>query len=70
MKLLDLKVGYYISCPFRCVEDGVIWVLIGVFGTVTKDGRKQLREELGAVRGIWGDPWCIGGDFNFIQFPS
>ena len=21
-------------------------------------------EELGAIRGIWDDPWCLGGDFN------
>ena len=23
-------------------------------------------EELGAIRGIWDDPWCLGGDFNVI----
>ena len=27
-------------------------------------------EELGAISGLWGDPWCIGGDFNVIRFPS
>ena len=21
-------------------------------------------EELGAIRGIWDHPWCLGGDFN------
>ena len=21
-------------------------------------------EELGAIRGIWAEPWCLGGDFN------
>ena len=21
-------------------------------------------EELGAIRGIWDEPWCLGGDFN------
>ena len=26
-------------------------------------------EELGAVRGLWGEPWCIGGDFNVTHFP-
>ena len=20
--------------------------------------------------GLWDDPWCIGGDFNMIRFPS
>ena len=25
-------------------------------------------EDLGAIRGLWGEPWCIGGDFNVIRF--
>ena len=25
---------------------------------------------MGAIRGLWGDPWCIGGDFNIIRFPN
>ena len=27
-----------------------------------------LWEDLGAIRGVWGDPWCIGGDFNVLDF--
>ena len=27
-----------------------------------------LWEDLGAIRGMWGDPWCIGGDFNVLRF--
>ena len=23
-------------------------------------------EEIGAIRGIWEEPWCLGGDFNII----
>ena len=25
-------------------------------------------EELGVIRGIWEEPWCLGGDFNIILF--
>ena len=25
-------------------------------------------EEFGAIRGLWDDPWCLGGDFNIILF--
>ncbi|RVW71963.1 LINE-1 reverse transcriptase-like [Vitis vinifera] len=29
-----------------------------------RKGEGELWEELGAIRGIWDEPWCIGGDFN------
>ena len=29
--------------------------------------REDLWEELGAIKGLWGDPWCLGGDFNAIR---
>ena len=32
--------------------------------------REFFWEELGAIRGLWNDPWCIGGDFNMIRFPD
>ena len=25
--------------------------------------------ELGAIRGLWNDPWCIGGELNIVRFP-
>ena len=30
--------------------------------------REYFLEELGTIRGLWQDPWCIGGDFNVIRF--
>lgn len=30
--------------------------------------RNFLWEDLGAIRGLWEDPWCIGGDFNVMRF--
>ena len=32
------------------------------------EGRDQLWEDLGAIRGLWGEPWCIGGNFNVTHF--
>ncbi|WKA10977.1 hypothetical protein VitviT2T_028516 [Vitis vinifera] len=25
-------------------------------------------EELRSVKGLWSDPWCVGGDFNLVRF--
>ena len=26
--------------------------------------------ELEDIRGLWSDPWCVGGDFNVVRLPS
>ena len=50
------------------MEDGVIWVFTGVYGPFTKEEKECLWEEFGAIRGIWENPWCLGGDFNITLF--
>ena len=43
----------------------------GVYGLIGGGSRELFWEELGAIRGLWDDPWCLGGgDFNMIGFPS
>ena len=48
-----------LSCKFRNCEDNSTWVFTGVYGPTTKEGRDQLWEDLGAIIGLWGEPWCI-----------
>ncbi|RVW35863.1 hypothetical protein CK203_084632 [Vitis vinifera] len=70
-ELVDLEEGEYsISCRFKNCEDGVVWVYTGVYGPVCRREREDFWEELGAIRGLWSDPWCVGGDFNRIRFPG
>ncbi|RVW38808.1 hypothetical protein CK203_074157 [Vitis vinifera] len=67
LELLEWEEGQFsISCKFRIVENGTVWVFTGVYGPFNKKDRECLWDELGAVRGLWGDPWCVGGDFNVI----
>ncbi|RVW92613.1 hypothetical protein CK203_039393 [Vitis vinifera] len=51
-------------------QDGFSWIFSGVYGPTLKRYRELFWEELGAIRGLWSDPWCIGGDFNLIRFPN
>ncbi|RVW26746.1 hypothetical protein CK203_108374 [Vitis vinifera] len=65
LKLLEWEVGQFsLSCRFRTLENGVIWAFTGVYGPFTRLEREWLWEEVGAIRGIWEGPWCLGGDFN------
>ena len=32
--------------------------------------REDFLSELGAIRGLWNEPWCVARDFNRIRFPS
>ncbi|RVW57124.1 Ubiquitin carboxyl-terminal hydrolase 5 [Vitis vinifera] len=52
------------SGRLKNVEDGLVWIFNGVYGPFTRKERETMWEELGAIRGIWDDPWCLGDDFN------
>ncbi|RVX03496.1 hypothetical protein CK203_027938 [Vitis vinifera] len=49
----------------RNVEE-LVWIFTSVYGPFSREDRDCMWEELGAIRGIWDDPWCLGGDFNVI----
>ena len=67
LDVLELEVGQFsISCRFRNMEDGLVWMFTGVYGSFSMEERECLWEESGAIRGIWEDLWCLGSDFNII----
>ncbi|RVW91675.1 LINE-1 reverse transcriptase-like [Vitis vinifera] len=71
LELMGLEVGLFsISCRFKNVEDGFRWTFSRVYRPTLKRYREAFWEELRAIRGLWTDPWCIGGDFNMIRFPN
>ena len=71
LQLLDKEEDLFaVSCRFKFIEDDLSWIFTGVYGPTAYGCRELLWEELGAIRGLWGDPWCIGGDFNMLRFPN
>ena len=67
LEVMETKVGKFsVSCRIRNVEDGMTWIFTGVYGPFSKEDRDCLWEELGAIRGLWEELWCLGEDFNVI----
>ncbi|RVW43589.1 LINE-1 reverse transcriptase-like [Vitis vinifera] len=61
LEVLEMEVGHFsISCRLRNVEDVLVWIFTGVYWQFSREDREALWEELGAIRGIWNDPWCLG----------
>ena len=57
LNILDWEEGQFtLSCRFRNVENGAIWVFTGVYDPFSKVERDALWEEVGAIRGLWEDP--------------
>ncbi|RVX22984.1 hypothetical protein CK203_008182 [Vitis vinifera] len=54
LEVLDWEEGQFtLSCRFRNVENGAIWIFTGVYGLFSKMEREALWDELGAIRGLW-----------------
>ncbi|RVX18711.1 hypothetical protein CK203_007168 [Vitis vinifera] len=52
LEILDWEEGQFsLSCRFKNVENGTVWVFTGVYGPFTKEERECLWEEIGAIRG-------------------
>ncbi|RVW82367.1 hypothetical protein CK203_045120 [Vitis vinifera] len=74
VELLEWEEGQFtISCRFRKVEDGADWVFTGVYGPFTKNERDCMWDEIGAIRGLWEEPWCCDSkktvQASFDHFP-
>ncbi len=42
----------------------------GVYGPVVDRDRRLMWDELAGICSWWDVPWCLGGDFNVVRFPS
>ena len=64
-------VGHFsVSCKFKNVGDQFEWAFTGVYGPNLNSRHRLMWEELTGLISWWDLPWCLGGDFNIIRFPS
>ena len=61
---------FLVSCRFKNAVDKFEWAFTGVYGPNSDRNRRLLWEELSSLCNWWNMPWCVGGDFNIVQFPS
>ena len=47
---------------------GIHWCLWSSPLKGKKKKKKDFSDELGAIKGLWDDPWCVRGDFNSVRF--
>ena len=69
-KVEEAAGNYSLSCKFKNVFDQFEWIFTGVYGPNLDNERGFLWEELAGLISWWDAPWCIGGDFNVVRFPS
>lgn len=62
--------NFLMACHFKNVKDGVKWGFVGVYGPNVNSRRSLLWDEMVCLHSLWDIPWCLGGDFNIIWFPS
>ena len=61
---------FSVSCKFKNVGDQFEGAFTGVYGPNLNKRRRLMWEELTGLISWWDLPWCLGGDFNIIRFPS
>jgi hypothetical protein len=61
---------YTVACSLRNTGDNVVWAFGGVYGPNDDMDRIDSWIELAGLMSLWELPWCIGGDFNVVRFPS
>ena len=61
---------FSVSCKFTSVSDQFVLAFTSVYGPNLRRGNRFLWEELYGLNSWWSVPWCVGGDFNVVRFPS
>ena len=67
-ELIEMELGAFsVSCHFKNCEDNFVWMFTWVYGPILTEEREDFWDELCAIKGLWNDPLCVGGDFNAVR---
>lgn len=69
-KIKEFIREYTVACSFKNVAENFLWAFVGVYGSNLDSKRGPLWEEIVGVHNWCELPWCIGGEFKVIRFPS
>lgn len=61
---------FSISVLLEDLKNSSKWLLTSVYGPNNSQRRFEFWRELDMIRGRWNGPWCIGGDWYVIIYPS
>lgn len=64
------KGDFSLSVLVEDLRNSAKWLLTSLYGPNSSEKRKEFWNELDMIRRRWNGPWCIGGDWNIIRFPS
>ncbi|RVX21634.1 hypothetical protein CK203_002350 [Vitis vinifera] len=71
LEMLGLEDGQFsISCRFRNVEMEQSGCSRGSMVLSPEKIGSACGRSLGAIRGLWEEPWCLGGDFNTTLYQA
>lgn len=71
LERVDEAIGRFsVCCRFQNVVDQQFWTFSGVYGPNLVRDRSLMWDELAGIQSWWGGPWCLGGDFNVVRYPS
>ena len=68
-EVIESLVGEF-SVSVKVKEDKGEWWLTGVYGPNSCHRRDEFWVELAGLSEICGPRWCVGGDFNVVQFTN
>uniref|UniRef100_A0A0V0HCT0 Putative ovule protein n=1 Tax=Solanum chacoense TaxID=4108 RepID=A0A0V0HCT0_SOLCH len=59
-----------LTCSFEGLLQNFNYHITGVYAPNCNVERREVWDELGAVRGLMEGPWVVCGDFNVCRFPT